>query len=62
MEKQLLGHIKNLKSSLNRGKYDKKKVKDAFAFQVSLTYIDRAIERGVLTESALKQLLTGKKK
>ena len=63
MEKQLLHHIKNIKSSMNRAfKVDMSKVKDPFAFQISMTYVDNAINKGLLSQSEFIKLVKGTKR
>lgn len=61
MQKQLNIHIKNIKSAFVRGKFDKSRVKDTLAYQISLTFIDNALEKGLITEAAFKKAVLGRK-
>jgi len=61
MDKQLLHHINVLKSSLTKdGQYNPKKIKDMLAFQISITYIDNAMKKKVLTRAQLAKALKEK--
>ena len=63
MEKQLMHHIKNVKSAMNRAhRLDKSKIKDEFAFMISVTYIDNAINKGLLSQADFIKLIKGTKK
>jgi hypothetical protein len=62
MQKQLNSHIKNIKSAFVRGKFDKSKAKDMLAYQISLTFIDNALNSGLITEDAFKKAMSGRKR
>ena len=63
MEKQLLHHIKHVKSAMNRAhKLDKSKIKDMLAFQISITYIDNAMNKGLLSQADFIKLIKGVRK
>jgi hypothetical protein len=62
MEKILMNHIALVRSCMNRGKFDPKKVEDVFAFEIAITAIDRSIAEGTLTEKQFKDMVLLKKK
>lgn len=61
MNKTLLGHINNIKSCMNRGKFDPKKIKDRFAIEMSVTVVDLALNSGELTEKQFKDMVLGRR-
>ena len=54
MDKTLTKHVQRIKSAMNRGKFDPKKVNDWLAMRISMTVIDRAIQSGNMTEQEFK--------
>lgn len=61
MDKQLEHHINNLKSALDKDlKYNPKKVKDMLAFQISITYIDNALKKKLLSKAQFLRLVKAK--
>lgn len=60
MDKFLMTHVKRIKSCMVRGKFDRSKVTDKFAMQISMTVVDNAIKNGTITEKQFKQALARK--
>jgi hypothetical protein len=61
MNTQTMSHIENIKSALNsKNQFDPKKVKDDFAFRISITHVEEAIKKGLITEKQLMSILKKK--
>jgi hypothetical protein len=57
MQKQLDLHIENIKSAFVNGKFDKSKIKDMLSYQVSLTFVDNALNKDLITEESFKKAI-----
>ena len=53
--------LHNIQSAFVRCKFDKNRVKDTLAYQISLTFVDNAFDKGLITEAAFKKAMSGRK-